>query len=236
MMNSKFRTLALAVALTLGLSAQAQAAGILDFGIVAPTTGTISFAGGATPLMGTNIDVDNVVGLGTPANNNVLRNCIGCILTFTTGNLQGSTATSWIFGDGPTTSIKVTGAVDLDGGGIGPGDVGFGGPVTLLDGSFQGLVTVTITGGTFRVFGAGFVDVKNADLAAFYGLPGGPSVQYSGAINLSFQASGTPPNGFTSTQVLSGDIVNQVDLPSSLLLLGSGLVGFAYLSTRTRRS
>ncbi|HEU0049207.1 MAG TPA: hypothetical protein VFQ43_16575, partial [Nitrososphaera sp.] len=52
---------------------EVQADPIIDFGLVAPTGGTISYAGGAAPLLGTNIQVDNVVGLDTPDHNGWLR-------------------------------------------------------------------------------------------------------------------------------------------------------------------
>jgi hypothetical protein len=45
----------------------------LDFNIGAPTSGTISYAGGGGALIGSNIEVDNVVGLSTPANAMVWR-------------------------------------------------------------------------------------------------------------------------------------------------------------------
>jgi hypothetical protein len=231
--------LAVALALSVGFSSQAYAAGMLDFGMIAPTTGTISFAGGANPLNGVNIEVDNVTGLGTPANAGVpgQRLCLGCVLNFTTGNFTGATAgppPAWNFGPGGT--ITVTGGVDLNGNMIqDAGDIAAG--TTLLSGTFIGSTTVSAFAGGFRVLGAAFVDVKDATLAAFYGLTGGPSVPWQGGFNLSFNSGAVPPNSFSSSSLLSGDIVNQqVDLPSSLLLLGSGLIGFAYLTARTRRS
>lgn len=235
-MKARSTFVAFALALSLGFSSQAFAAGLLDFGMIAPTTGTVSFGGGATPLVGSTIEVDNVTGLGTPANAGVpgQRLCLGCVLNFTTGNFTGVTGSSWNFGPGGT--ITVTGGVDLNNNTIqDAGDIPAG--TTLLSGSFVGTTMVTAFAGGFRVIGAAFVDVKDATLAAFYGLTGGPSVPWQGGFNLSFTSNALPPNAFSSSSLLSGDIVNQqVDLPSSLLLLGSGLVGFAYLSARTRRS
>ena len=43
----------------------------LDFNISAPTSGTISYGGSGGALVGSNIEVDNVAGLSTPANANV---------------------------------------------------------------------------------------------------------------------------------------------------------------------
>jgi hypothetical protein len=206
----------------------------LDFGIVAPTAGSISYAGGAAPLVGTNIEVDNVVGLDTPANNNLLVVCDTCGLNFTTGNFVSSTATTWTFG--PGGSITIVGGVDLTGNGNAgdAGDIPVG--TTLLSGTFIENPVVTLIGGTFRIAGAVFVDTKDDRLVEFYGLPSG--VEYSGGFNISFEATGSPPNAFSSRRVLSGDITNspKVSIPSSMLLIGSGLIGFVYLHLRHRRS
>lgn len=224
-MKTRSTFLALAVALSLALSSQAHATAMLDFGIIAPTTGSISHGPGTAPLVGLNISVDNIVGLPTGGP----LTCQGCVLNFTTGAAGPSTATTWSFGGGPTTSITVTGTA------IDPNNsnaiVATG---TLLSGTF-GSATVTTFGSTFRIAGASFTDVKDPALLAFFGLPTGRP--YNGNFNISFNGRGTPPGAFTSRTVLSGDIINEpVDLPSSLLLLGSGLVGFAFLTKRTRRS
>jgi hypothetical protein len=236
------KAFSLALALSVALASQAHAASLLDFGVIAPTTGSISFGGGTNPLKGINISVDNVTGLGTPLNGGLAgqRNCIGCLLNFTTGP---ATAGTWNFGSAGTTLITLIGGVDLNNNTIlDAGDVPAG--TTLLSGSFTGTTVVFPLSGGFRIAGAAFVDVKDSALAAFYGLPGGASNLYTGGFNLSFLATGTPFNAFSSSQVLSGDITNQppqgtqreIDLPSSLLLLGSGLVGFAYLTARSKRS
>src|SRR5262245_42575645 len=72
---------------------------ILDFGVIAPTPGTISYAGGASPLVGSGIQVDNVVGLSTPLNNGVLRNLFSAVLNFSTGASNGP----WSWAGGPRT-------------------------------------------------------------------------------------------------------------------------------------
>src|SRR5262249_14176980 len=107
-----YRALAI-ITLTAVCVSRTEALPQIDFNVIATTTGSISYAGGANPLKGSNISVDNVVGLNTPMNNNVLRNCISCTLTFMTGNLSGSTPlTNWEFASGGT--ITLTGGIDLN--------------------------------------------------------------------------------------------------------------------------
>jgi len=221
-LNQLFRLVILIAALSLSLlPVPAFADPIIDFNVIAPATGTISYSGGVSPLVGSQISVNNVVGIGTLANDGITRLCYSCTLNFTTGNFSGNDATHWYFSTGG--SITLTGGIDLNGNGntTDPGDIPVG--TTLLTGSFTEISQVTKFGSNLKIAGALFEDTKDAKLTDFYGMPNG---QYEGGFNLSFQAPGTPPSGFTSTLVNSGDITNaSVPEPASLLLLGSGLAG-----------
>jgi hypothetical protein len=129
----------------------------IDFNIQIPTAGTISYNGTGGPMVGTNLNVDTITGVpGAPLA------CGGCLLNFHTGNLTGTTATSWTFGSGGT--IQITGA--FASAGIAPGS-------TLLSGHFISSTTVVDTGSSLKVSGGGFTDTKNPALATFYGFPAG---------------------------------------------------------------
>src|SRR4249920_1180442 len=205
------------------LVAPAAMAVELDFNISAPTSGTISYGGGGGALIGSNIEVDNVVGLSTPANANVTSVCISCLLNFNSGALTGSGPQNggwWSFGLGGT--ISITGGVQLQGG----TDISLGS--TLLTGSFNNAFVQDL-GSQFKVTFGSFSDTKNADLLSYYGLT--PGTPFQGALTLLFAATDNGVgSAFTSTSVFSGNVVNSpapVPLPASAWLFGSALAGLA---------
>lgn len=225
-------------AILVGTSLSAQAAPQLDFNMNAthPAGASISYAGGTTPLVGVNIGVDEVVGLSTPLNNNVTLDLSGplvpgepldlngdAVLSFTTGNLTAVVGSTYFFGGGG--SISIVGDVSA---------IGIPAGTTLLTGTFTS-AQVVAAGGTFKVTIATFLDVKDERLAAYYGLAGAPG--WLGQMNLSFNAAGTPPNGFQSSSVLSGDVINTpLPEPTSLALLGMGVMGMMGYAARRRKA
>lgn len=221
---------AIAIPLVLGLfGSSASQAASLDFGIIAPTGGTISYGGGGVPLIGSGIEVDTVVGLGTTANDNVSLTCNTCVLAFTTGGYTGSSGNIWNFSGGG--SVTINGSLDFP---DTTPDIVNG---TLLSGTFTSANLVDLGSGSFQfqIVAGAFTDTKHPDLLDFYGLP---AVDYVGGLNLSFEASSSlsPGTAFTSTQVLSGDVINQpVPVPAAVWLFGSGLLGLVGVARRKKQ-
>lgn len=206
-------SLMLGIALV-GPSTYPAMAAQINFNIVAPTTGSISYNGTGGALIGTNIDVDNVVGLSTPANANVTSTCLTCTLNFTSGLNTSAGGGTWQFGSGG--SISITGGVDFSVG----SDIPVGS--TLLTGTFSS-ATVSDTG-VFEVTFGSFTDVKHAGLLSYYGMPSG---NYDGSLTILFSAVGGPGNAITSTSLFGGSIANvaAVPVPAAAWLFGSGLLG-----------
>ena len=124
----------------------------IDFGVIAPTAGSINYAGGTSPLVGTGIEVDNVIGLDTPLNSGVDYFPIAGIQSATLNFITGASDGDWSWGGIGSISIVA--------------DTG----VTLLAGNF-GSADVIHTAGTFHIAAASFSDTKDPKLTAFYGLP-----------------------------------------------------------------
>jgi hypothetical protein len=211
---------------------------ILDFHIVAPTSGSISYAGGAAPLVGTGMDVDSLVGLGTPLKNGIGVNLIGAHLNFTTGNYAGHNATMWDFGGGGTITIDGCADVDSDGGPCDASDISG----ALLNGIWTNAQVMSF-GTVFKITGGSFMSVQSPALLSWLGLTSPGLVP--GNIALSFDAGNLPPKGFNSSLVLAGEVVNTFSgldpaldpapEPTTLALLGSGLIAIALITGRKFR-
>ena len=91
-----------ATLILLGGMGQARAGSMLDFNLdpVHPVGASISYAGGANPLVGSDLSVDSVFGLGTPLNDLSMLGLTGGLLNFQPGNLTGSDPDDWFFGGG----------------------------------------------------------------------------------------------------------------------------------------
>lgn len=188
--------------------------------------GSISYAQGGT-LSGNGISVSDIYSIvgGTATATHAIS---GATLEFTSGNLTTYNAGTWTFSGGG--SITIT-----------PGTV-FGsssGTNNLLQGTFKSVtVTQEVNTPYFQIdFQDGAFTGKNGTFASQiltnYNI--GPS-SYTGNVDLTFLATTTTGNGFTSLGGPSGKVSATVPLPASALLIGSGFLGLIGYGIRRQRS
>lgn len=218
--------LSAALAALVTLSANTQAAPILDFGMVAPTDGTISWTGGVTPLLGSGITVDNLMASDTLVDAGVLHTCLNCTLSFQTGNYLGSTSNAWEFAGGG--QLTLSGQLDLNGDLVADGPV-----INLLSAVFDNTSVFNIGFGTFKlqILGAAFSGQLAPELATYYLV----EAAILGGINLSFTTNASPGQAFTSSALHSGDVITEltaVPLPPSVWLFGAGALGLVAVARR----
>jgi hypothetical protein len=224
MKHRVFGKLLLAATLVFG-AVHAQAAATISFQM-GPNGGTISWAGGSSPLIGIDIPIGIAIGQGTPLNNGSSLTVNG-LLNFMTGNYQFTDVNGLLnFGGGGSMSIT--------------GDIATLGitNASLLSGSFQGVNVNTIAGilGLATAFGS---DTKNPALISYF-FGGNPLLGWSfnGTI-FGIGTVGTDPNGNVTglgLTPLSVSIMNTtVPEPGSVFLLGTAMVGISVLMRRRRR-
>lgn len=209
------------------------------------TGGTISYAGGAAPELGTNIITSTVHGSGTPLNSGVTLQCdnpltLGitetCALNFTTGanavaiGVGGGVNTYIFTPPGVADTYTITGNLYTSGGAL----IASG---TLVNGQFTSFISADTNGltGPINTGGLG-TDVKNPALAAFFGL--GPNFTFANSqLVAAGDATVNPAAPFNYTGLVSSNrVINTnvrtVPQPASLLLMGVGLLALLLFARR----
>lgn len=227
MKNKSILGVFLAVALAGSVSAD-----VIDFSTgPGVDSGTVSYAGGANPLVGSNILIGQVKGVGTPSNNGVIDSITNGILAFTTGAFLSFDSLTQTYTFGPGGSLTITG--------MGPGCTTIGGCPTNNPDTSSGpnLVTGSILSATYQAgeFNIALVagnDTKDPLLVQFFGFdPSNTTFHFSGSVHTA------PPvfnerGGFTANSTSSTDISNTATVPDhpgtlSLLLLTMTVIGLA---------
>lgn len=197
----------------LGLTAGIQAAPILDFNMDAAHPAGAKIIYSSVGLVGSDISVDSIIGLDTPANGSSLISIQNGILSFS-------------YVSGGASSIQIVGGISAlqipDG-------------TVLMQGEISSFEVIVLPNNN-RILAASFSDDKDAALAAYFGLKSGEEHPWAGSMNLAFAVNGGGsatnrsleplPDSEESSRVLSGDIFNSpIPEPMTILLVGTGLVG-----------
>ncbi len=184
--------------------------------------GTVSFDGGANPLIGTGILFDQIIGLGTPDNDGVTKDIFQASLSFETGTNISAGVWSHV-----GSTFTLSGAF-IDG----------GTPVALLSGVFTSSINVLDLGATWFVSGEG-ADTKHDGITDFYGVTSLGWIFANTEMSL-FGHTGTIVGGFTA-EITQADINNYkppgavlVPEPGIALLLGISLIGLVVVGVTQR--
>src|SRR5882724_975167 len=186
--------------------------------------GLYSYAGGSSPLVGSNIPIESVTGDKTPSKNGVSLNIVNGLLDFTSGAANGA----WSWGAGAPGTLKIYGCI--------PGVTLNCNPSTnlLLDDDFQSVSIVQSVGMIDVVFG-NVTGVIEQSVATYYGLP--TNTFSTGSFSAVILTTGSPGKSFVGINldgVLKADppvrAPENWSLGDSFSFLAVGLIAFCGLT------
>lgn len=239
--------LALCLALLLGHTGLARAEAFLNFTQGAALGGTVTYAGGLAPMIGTNIPILQLATSGDILNAGTYA-IVGGLLNFRTGPFAFTNATPTtgggdeFLGTGGGAFLEVKGAIP---------ELGINTTSVLLTGTFDPTARVYILSlGSFNdVSGIG-TDNKNTTLLEYFGLPASAAWtfavtshepgrlptdnnanKFDGSKPFAYNARNFSVQDHTTASYVAPDPVPE---PMSLLLVGSGL-GLIVQRIRRRR-
>jgi hypothetical protein len=215
-------------------SAQAapQLSFVVDFGTTAPGVSELTYAGGATALVGNKIVVSTLIASGTAANSPYNQPIVGGLLNFSTGPFAGTTS----FLGAPVDVFATGGTITLTGG-VGTPSIPSGSNL-LFNGTFLQQTAVVFGQNGAELVAAVHLTNLNATLASYFGLPAG--ADYIGDLKIQFNApvGTTSGQAFTSTNITGGSdnvTLAAVPEPATLVMALAALPMIGIAAWRRRK-
>ena len=200
---------------------------IIELDDVFDMGGELSYDGEGGALVGTDLVLDMILGIDTPANSGLALNCIDCKLNFTTGDniLEGPPV--YIFGAGG--SLTITGTVETQGG-MTIFDVADG---PFLTGSFTEDVVGLGTSSALTFTSIG-VDQIASQITSYFGVNTNDFTFAQTSIAMS-DVSILGNGGFVG-EVDDVDMVNNAIVPEPATLFGLGVVTAGLVTSRRQKN